>query len=61
MGRSADPGLVLWFARLPGLNPQQGHLLAVFVATIIALVAQPVRMGVSVVVAMTLLAVTRTF
>jgi DASS family divalent anion:Na+ symporter len=33
------------------------HLLAVFVATIIALVAQPVRMGVSVVIAMTFLAV----
>jgi divalent anion:Na+ symporter, DASS family len=38
----------------------QGRILGVFVSTIIALVAQPVPMGVSVVVAMTLLAVTRT-
>ena len=37
------PGAALWFARLPELNSQQEHLLAVFVATIIALVAQPVR------------------
>ena len=54
------PGAALWFARLPGLNAQQEHLLAVFVATIISLVAQPVRMGVSVVIAMTLLAVSGT-
>jgi DASS family divalent anion:Na+ symporter len=54
------PGAGLWFARLPELNSQQEHLLAVFVATIISLVAQPVRMGVSVVVAMTFLAVSGT-
>ena len=54
------PGAALWFARLPELNAQQEHLLAVFVATIISLVAQPVRMGVSVVVAMTFLAVSGT-
>jgi DASS family divalent anion:Na+ symporter len=54
------PGAALWFAPLPELNPQQRHLVAVFVATIIALVAQPVRMGVSVIIAMTVLAVTGT-
>lgn len=54
------PGAALWFARLPELNTQQEHLVAVFVATIIALVAQPVRMGVSVVIAMTFLAVSGT-
>jgi DASS family divalent anion:Na+ symporter len=54
------PGAALWFARLYGLNAQQEHLLAVFVATIVALVAQPVRMGVSVVIAMTFIAVTGT-
>ena len=54
------PGLSLWFGRLPGLNTQQEHLLAVFFATIVSLVAQPVRMGVSVVLAMTLLAVSGT-
>lgn len=54
------PGALLYFFPLPGLNAPQSHLLAVFVATIIALVAQPVPMGVSVVVAMTVLALTRT-
>ncbi len=54
------PGAALWFGRLPELNTQQEHLLAVFVATIIALVAQPVRMGVSVAIAMTFLAVSGT-
>ena len=54
------PGVAFWFAPFPELTPQQRHLVGVFVATIIALVAQPVRMGVSVVLAMTLLAVTGT-
>ena len=54
------PGALLYFFSLPGLNQMQGRLLGVFVATIIALVAQPVRMGISVVVAMTVLAVTQT-
>jgi DASS family divalent anion:Na+ symporter len=54
------PGLLLYFLPLPGLNGPQSHLLGIFVATIIALVAQPVRMGVSVVIAMTLLALTGT-
>src|SRR5437870_8103381 len=54
------PGTLLYFFPLLGLNLQQSRVFGVFVATIIALVAQPVRMGVSVVVAMTLLAVTGT-
>jgi divalent anion:Na+ symporter, DASS family len=54
------PGALLFFFPLPGLNQVQSHLLGIFVATIIALVAQPVPMGVSVVIAMTLLALTRT-
>ena len=54
------PGALLYLLSLPGLNQMQGRLLGVFVATIIALVAQPVRMGISVVVAMTVLAVTQT-
>ena len=45
------PGILLYFFPLLGLNPQQSRLFGVFVATIIALVAQPVRMGVSVVIA----------
>src|SRR5258706_2649777 len=54
------PGLLLYWFPVPGLNQQQGRLLGVFVATIIALVAQPVRMGVTVVIAMTVLAFTFT-
>ena len=54
------PGVLLYFFTLPGLNTAQGRLFAIFAATIIALVAQPVRMGVSVLLAMTLLALTGT-
>jgi divalent anion:Na+ symporter, DASS family len=54
------PGLLLYFLPFPGLSSPQSRLLGIFVATIIALVAQPVRMGVSVVIAMTLLALTAT-
>lgn len=54
------PGIVLWFVPLGGLTAAQSHLLAVFAATIVALVAQPVPMGVSVLIAITALAFTRT-
>jgi DASS family divalent anion:Na+ symporter len=54
------PGLLLYFIPIPGLNPAQSHLLAIFVASIIGLVAQPVPMGVTLLIAMTLLALTRT-
>jgi divalent anion:Na+ symporter, DASS family len=54
------PCLLLWFVPIAGLTPAQSRLLAIFVATIVALVAQPVPMGVSVLVAITLLALTRT-
>src|SRR5690349_14469249 len=53
------PGVLMYFFAFPGLSFEQGRVLGIFVATIIALVAQPVRMGVSVVIAMTILAVTR--
>jgi DASS family divalent anion:Na+ symporter len=55
------PGLLLYLLPLlPDLNTNQRHLLAIFVATIVALVAQPLPMGASVVVAMTVLALTGT-
>jgi divalent anion:Na+ symporter, DASS family len=54
------PGLLLYFLPLAHLNPGQRHLLAVFVATIIALVAHPVPMGVSTLVALAVLALTKT-
>ena len=54
------PDCCLICFRFPGLTAPQSHLLAVFVATIVALVAQPVPMGVSCVIAMTVLALSRT-
>ncbi|HVH85724.1 MAG TPA: DASS family sodium-coupled anion symporter [Terriglobales bacterium] len=54
------PGLLLYFLPLTNLNSGQRHLLAVFVATVIALVAHPVPMGVSTLVTLALLALTRT-
>jgi DASS family divalent anion:Na+ symporter len=54
------PGALLFFLPFPGLNTQQARILGVFVSTIIALVAQPVRMGVVAFLAMTVLALTRT-
>jgi divalent anion:Na+ symporter, DASS family len=54
------PTALLYLFPIPGLNEQQRHLLAIFIGTIIALVARPVAMGVSVLVAMTTLALTRT-
>ena len=54
------PGLLLYFVPFAALNSNQRHLLAVFTASIIALVAQPVPMGVSTTVAITILALTRT-
>jgi DASS family divalent anion:Na+ symporter len=54
------PGLLLYFLPLAALNPTQRHMLAIFAATIIALVVQPVPMGVSTMVAVSVLALTRT-
>lgn len=54
------PGLLLYFVPLPGFNTAQQQLFAIFTATIIALVARPVPMGVSVFVATTLLLLTGT-
>jgi DASS family divalent anion:Na+ symporter len=54
------PGIVLYVLPLPALNPAQRHLLAIFAATVIALVARPVPMGVSTLVGMVLLALTKT-
>ena len=54
------PALLLYLLPLPGLTPPQRHLLAIFTATVIALVAQPVAMGVTALLALTLLALTRT-
>ncbi len=54
------PGLALYFLPIPALSPNQRHLLAFFTSTIIALIVRPLPMTVSVLVSMTLLALTGT-
>ena len=54
------PGLVLYFVPIEAFTPNQRHLLAFFTSTIIALVVRPIPMTVSVLVSMTLLALTGT-
>src|SRR5438132_10267880 len=54
------PGVLLYILPVPALNPAQRHLLAIFTATVISLVAQPVTMGVTALIALTTLALTRT-
>jgi DASS family divalent anion:Na+ symporter len=54
------PGVLLYLLPLPGLSPVQRHLLAIFTSTIISLVAQPVPMGVTGIIALTILALTKT-
>jgi DASS family divalent anion:Na+ symporter len=54
------PGVLLYFSPLPGLSADQRHLLAFFTAMIISFMARPVPMGVSVLVTMTLIALTHT-
>jgi len=54
------PGVLLYLLPLPLLNPPQRHLLAIFTATVVALVARPVPMGVSTLLGMTILALTKT-
>jgi len=54
------PALILYLLPLPALTLSQRHLLAIFVGTIISLVAQPVPMAVSTLIAMTVLVLTGT-
>lgn len=54
------PGATLYFLPFGGLAEGQRHLLAIFLATILALMVRPAPMGVSVLLAMTLLALTGT-
>jgi len=54
------PGILLYFSPLPLLRPDQRHLVAFFVATIVALIAQPMAMGACILLSMTALALTNT-
>lgn len=54
------PGLILYFLPNWILQPDQQHLLAFFVATIVSLIVQPMAMGACILVAMTALALSNT-
>jgi DASS family divalent anion:Na+ symporter len=54
------PGLLFYLLPLPVLNPVQRHLLAIFTATVMALTVRPAPLGVSTLVGITILALTKT-
>ena len=54
-------GAVIWFLPVPtGLKPQAWHLLAIFVATIIGIILQPLPMGAMALIGITVCALTET-
>ena len=53
-------GLCLYFGPISGMTVNQRHLLAIFVATIIGLVARPVAMGLMAFLGLSAMAITRT-
>jgi divalent anion:Na+ symporter, DASS family len=54
-------GVAIWFAPLPqGVNPRAWHLLAIFVATIVGFIAQPLPVSAMAVIAITVSAITGT-
>jgi divalent anion:Na+ symporter, DASS family len=54
-------GAIIWFIPVPeGLKPQAWHLLAVFVATIVGIILQPLPMGAMALIGITVAALTNT-
>ena len=54
-------GAVIWFLPVPaGLKPQAWHLLAIFVATIVGVIMQPLPMGAMALIGITVCALTQT-
>jgi DASS family divalent anion:Na+ symporter len=56
----AAAGLVLFLPKPPQLEPRAWFLLAIFVGTVVGLIAQPVPMGVMVILGITVAALTKT-
>jgi len=56
----AAAGVVLLLPRPEGVDPRGWHLLAIFVATVVGLIAQPLPMGAITILAITVAAVTKT-
>ena len=54
-------GLILWFLPAPaGLKPQAWHLLAIFVATIIGFILQPLPIGAIAFISLSIAGLTKT-
>ena len=54
-------GAVIWFIPVPaGLKPQAWHLLAIFVATIVGIIMNPIPMGAMALIGITVCALTKT-
>ena len=54
-------GAAIWFMPVPaGLKPQAWHLLAIFIATIIGIILQPLPMGAMALIGITVCALTNT-
>lgn len=53
------PGAAIYFAPVMGMTANQRHLLAIFIATVIGLVARPVAMGLMAFLGMSTMAITR--
>src|SRR5665647_1819157 len=54
-------GAIIWFIPVPaGVKPQAWHLLAIFVATIVGVVLQPLPMGAMALIGITVCALTKT-
>lgn len=54
-------GAIIWFTPVPaGLKPQAWHLLAIFVATIVGVILQPLPMGAMALIGITVCALTKT-
>ena len=54
-------GAIIWFIPVPaGLKPQAWHLLAIFVATIVGIIMNPIPMGAMALIGITVCALTKT-
>jgi DASS family divalent anion:Na+ symporter len=58
---AAAVGLIIWFLPVPeGIKPEAWHLLAIFIATIVAIIAKPLPMGAIAITAIALTVLTGT-
>jgi DASS family divalent anion:Na+ symporter len=54
-------GIIIWFSPIPtGVNPKAWHLLAIFVATVVGIIAKPLPMGAVALLGIAMTALTNT-